>query len=295
MATEIPNSKISSRGNLPDEIKRWIADNQSELTVEQMAERLNVNPTRIINVINTLNTLPPVKNMAWRDRLKRSKAWRHIKDEFSEDELEYFSDKYIQLMGQFNEDILPTEEQQVIGLIRVEIMQHRNMAGRKQLGESSDRIRQMIDGILGAVNGDMSRLDEAGTNHIIDLQNQLAGLENSQNSKTKEFLELSKEHASLTDKLKASRSQRISAATSDKMTWPEMVKALMDKDLQEKESRKFELRRIAANKELDRLTQPHRYMDNQVDIPILYSGSVDNLDNVENIEKNEDKNLTGDE
>lgn len=233
--------------------------------------------------------------MAWRDRLKRSKAWRHIKDEFSEDELEYFSDKYIQLMGQFNEDILPTEEQQVIGLIRVEIMQHRNMAGRKQLGESSDRIRQMIDGILGAVNGDMSRLDEAGTNHIIDLQNQLAGLENSQNSKTKEFLELSKEHASLTDKLKASRSQRISAATSDKMTWPEMVKALMDKDLQEKESRKFELRRIAANKELDRLTQPHRYMDNQVDIPILYSGSVDNLDNVENIEKNEDKNLTGDE
>lgn len=287
MPTPTPKNKISVRGVLPEEVKRWILENTSELTPEQMAEKLNVNVSRILPVLDNYNGVLLDKNFMWRERLKKSKAWRHIKNEFNADELEYFSDKYIQLMEQFKEDILPTEEQQAISLIRLEIMQHRNMSGRKQLGESNARIQGMIDDLLREVNGDMSRLDETDRDRIIDLQNQQATLENAQNLKTKEFLELGKEHNSLTEKLKASRVQRINAATNDKLTWPELVKMLMERENQEKESRKYELHRIAGEKEFNRLSKPHKYMDNNVDIPILSYETMDNLNNVDE--------LTGDE
>jgi hypothetical protein len=287
MATPIPKNKISVRGVLPEDVKRWILENTSELTPEQMAEKLNVNVSRVLPVLDNYNGVLLDKNFMWRERLKKTKAWRHIKNEFTADELEYFSDKYIQLMEQFKEDVLPTEEQQIISLIRVEIMQHRNLVGRKQLGDSNNRIQGMIDDLLRAVNGNMAQLDETDRDRIIELQNQQATLENSQNLKTKEFLELGKEHSSLTEKLKASRVQRINAATNDKLTWPELVKMLMDRKNQEAESRKYELQRVAAEKELERLTKPHRFMDNNVDVPILNYESMDNLNNIDE--------LTGDE
>lgn len=287
MPTPTPKNKISVRGVLPEEVKRWILENTSELTPEQMAEKLNVNVSRVLPVIDNYNGVLIDKNFMWRERLKKSKAWRHIKNEFNADELEYFSDKYIQLMEQFKDDVLPTEEQQVIGLIRVEIMQHRNMAGRKQLGDSNSRIQGMIDDLLREVNGNMGILDETDRDRIIELQNQQATLENAQNLKTKEFLELGKEHSSLTEKLKASRVQRINAATNDKLTWPELVKMLMERENQEKESRKYELHRKAGEKEFDRLSKPHKYMDNNVDIPILSYETMDNLNSVDE--------LTGDE
>lgn len=274
---------IKSKGHLSDDVKRWIADHNSELTPEQMAAQLGIKVDRIISVLDNVAAIMPDKNFKWRERLKRSQVWKHIKNEFSTEELAYFSDKYIVLMEQFKEDVLPTEEQQVIGLIRVEIMQHRNMASRKQLGDGNARIQGMIDDLLRNVNGDMSELDEADRDRIIELQNQQSALDKTQDIKTKEFLALSQQHNELTEKLKASRVQRINAATSDKLTWPELVKQLMDRDIQEKESRKFELQRIAAEKELKRLTQPHKYMDNKIDIPVLYAESIDNLDGAENI------------
>ena len=274
---------LSPRGPLSDEVKRWIVEKASELTVEEIADQLGVRVGRVTDVLDAANTIIQDKNFKWRDRLRRSQVWKHIKEEFTTQELAYFTDKYVVLMEQFKEDVLPTEEQQVIGLIRVEIMQHRNMSSRMQLGNANARIQGMIDDLLRNVNGNMAALEEDDRDRIIELQNQQTTLENSQNLKTKEFLELGKEHSSLTEKLKASRAQRINSASTDKLTWPELIKQLMDRDIQDTESRKFELQRIAKEKELERLTKPHKFMDGKVDLPILYSESIDNLTNADDI------------
>ena len=109
---------------------------------------------------------------------------------------------------------------------------------------------------------------------LADVEQSITNCRQAQSYKIKEVRELNKEHEDLLRALKASREQRISRIENSQKSFMELIKNIYDEEFKEREGRLSSLAKLASQKELERLSQTHQYMDGQVDQPILSNETV---------------------
>lgn len=275
-------SKTKTKGgSFTNEERQFILDNQDTMSVDDIGKQLNRKPLLIEKFIQSHTTLPTADNKGARSHLRRSSFYKHLQQEFTPDELEYIQEQYVKYVQQLKEGVAATEEVQLLSLIKVEVLQQRNLKNKQKISDNAGRYQQMVNDMMVSVSGNFAKLDKDDQQKIMDLNNSIQACMNAEGAKTNEYIELQKQHNELTKKLMASRDQRVNEIVSMKTTWSGYMKQLQDRDKQMEESRRLNITKLATEREFERLSQPHRYADKSVDNPVLMAEVVEKFDKEE--------------
>lgn len=215
-----------------------------------------------------VNALVEVLRTEVHKALKSSKAWKQLKDEMDEGELEYFEEQYFKYMAQFREDVLVTEETQIYLVIKFEVMMHRNAKAKRNSGKEIGKLIRMQEEFLRRFDSP-SDMEDTDRGHILNLETQIQAAKSSEQARSTEYIKLEEKHQALLKDLKATRDQRVTRIESSKETYLSIIKRLQNEEEQDLVGGTMEAMRIATTKEEKRLKTVHTFDDGSQDLPIL--------------------------
>lgn len=225
--------------------------------------------------------------IAIRQELRETLAWKSLQKEFTKEEIARFEESYLEWMRQFKDDVLASEENQIFDYVKVDILLSRALQRqnrtRAEIEDRRDDIKKMK-----LKYGDIDSMDKDTRDTIVALQNRVQFLEGAEQSHVNELEKLLKQKGNLAESLKATRDQRINEVDRGSK-FIDMIKYFQRRDNQEKESKHMALLKRGTEKEFNRLTTPHQYVDGQVDLPIL---SAESLDRIDKLEEQDEANLS---
>jgi hypothetical protein len=257
-----------------DEDQQIAALLKENKTVEDIAEELRRPVTQIVNYCRKfygkgLNEHLPAQaeQVAGYLRSLRSKShWRYLKEHYSADELDFYEELYSQLMAQFKDDILPTEELQIFLAIDAFIMTNHHKKARKLVEDKIDEYEIQISLERKKMSPDMDK--------ITALESQRQVLMSQSNVRTKEFTELAKRFDETIERLKGTREQRFRNVESSRQSWPALIKTMQDRKVRDKEGRQIAIWQKATDKAQEQLQQPYKYINGEYDQPFLSPENV---------------------
>tara|TARA_R110002020_G_scaffold106532_2_gene247938 strand:+ start:755 stop:1582 length:828 start_codon:yes stop_codon:yes gene_type:complete len=260
---------MGKRGKFSEEEINFVKQNAHEKSIEDLARYLDRNPKTIKKLVDSLNLshrdMSPDEydKVSLKNRLYSKEYWPEVNRQFTPGEIDYFVAIWIQLIQQFREDVLPTEELQIKQLITTEILMNRCMVERKRNLEEVER----LDSIL--IEEYARPLGERNTDRIMNLEQQMSLVRGAQSTHTTEYTKLSKEYKDLAKDLKATRDQRLQRIEDGKTSWIGLIRMLEDEIMREREGLDMEIMSASADKSLQELGEYHTYDDGTVDRPML--------------------------
>lgn len=276
---------MPKRGRLGHDEMDYIRANAHTKSAEDIGKKLDRSEDVVRKYIRdhvpppkavTVAEVEDAEKITIRQELRNSEAWKVLKDEFSPEELKYFEEAYIKMMGQMQGNVLPTEEVQVCQAIKYQLLMSRNLKERKKCREDIDRLEDMQRDFLHQFGGDVSQMSDDQKDFSLNLETQLNAARQGEQSRTTEYVKLEDRHADLMKALKTTRDQRIKQVdTAMKDGFLSVIKALSTRDEQERQGRQIELVKLAGKKEYVRLGRPQTYEDGADDNPILSADTVD--------------------
>lgn len=254
------------------------------LTSEQIAIQLNRNVETVEKYIRD-NYIPPnpekpidknkAEKIQVRQELRSSQKWKRLKEELTDEEIKYVEEEYVNLMTQFKGDVLATEENQILDAVKFQILQSRNLMGRRRALDDIERLEKQRDKFIASKQGGgVEMMSDEDHSFLLNIETQISAAKTAEHSMTGEYVKLQERVDALWRSLKSTRDQRIKQIESSKISFLGLVKALQDRDLQEREGRQTKLMEMAANKEYDRLGEYHEYVDGNADRPILSADTI---------------------
>ena len=196
--------------------------------------------------------------------LKTRLYWKDLKDQFSKDELEMILFHWGRMIGQFRDDVLPTEELQVLDTIKLEILMNRAL---KEQQKSMKSIEDLEDWV---VREKQLSIEDRDMDRIFNLERQVAVLRASQESLNKDYKDLQQKKGMMLRDLKATREQRIKKLEDSKQTFVGWIKKLAEDPVYSREiGIDLEKMRMAYQQEEARLSEYHQYEDGGIDQPFL--------------------------
>lgn len=250
-------------GPFSEDEKIFISDNCGYMDFAQIAEKLGRNPASVRKFIKNTLGKPVTSSIELNAEysIKRSPIWKELKNQFTEDELKMFVYYWGRIVTQFQDDVLPTEEMQIVDYIRLEIMISRLLTRQHQNSLEIKEIETKLEQEREGAN-DPARLDM--------LSHQVAIRIAAQQAITKEHKELVQQKTSILDKMKGTREARIKLLESSRETFIGWIKQIITKqDLRQKLGTQMAKMRLAMKQEEEKLKQVHTYSDGLQDIPIL--------------------------
>tara|TARA_B100000085_G_scaffold284045_1_gene316099 strand:+ start:1711 stop:2496 length:786 start_codon:yes stop_codon:yes gene_type:complete len=257
------------KGRISKDEGRTISRLIDSLTVEDIAKELDRSVSSVEDYIKRKLKvgLSSVEIAAY--SLEDRPYWVELEAQFTYDELELFKYHWSRIISQFKDDVFPTEELQVVDVIKLEILMNRCLKGNKENIEQINIYDQMI-------REERSRdKDQQDVDQIINLERQVASLRASQESLNRDYRELQAKKASMLREMKGTREQRIKRLEDSKQSFTSWVASLMqDPERMKKYGIEMEKMRLAMEKEKDRLAAFHKYEDGTVDQPFLTPDTV---------------------
>lgn len=265
------------KGRISKEDEEFIKDNLS-LSPDDLAKAVQRDPESVKEFIRRKVARGQFEPPWWLEEDDANTAeynlisrpfWHEITQQFTDEELEIFKYHWVRIISQFKDDVIPTEELQVVDLIKMEILMNRALKSNKENIEQIRLIDQMIS------EERRKGLELADKEIIFSFERQIASLKASQESLNRDYRELqSKKNAMLKD-MKATREQRVKRLEDSKNNFSSWMAHLMtNPSLSEKYGEEMEKMRLAAEKEKERLSSFHQYIDGTVDQPILTPDTV---------------------
>ena len=119
-------------GRLSKQEKRTITNLIQSMTVEDIAKKLDRSFDAINDFVkNELKVgLSKVEVAAY--SLEDRPYWIELEAQFTFDELQLFKYHWSKIISQFKDDVFPTEEIQVVDVIKLEILMNRCLKGNKE-------------------------------------------------------------------------------------------------------------------------------------------------------------------
>jgi hypothetical protein len=252
------------RGRLSKEEIRFIKAHIDDVTIEDLAKQLD----RDIESIDSFVKRKLKKNISLEEEIAFSLEdrpyWKDLQSQFTIDELELFQYHWGRIISQFKDDVFPTEELQVVDVIKLEILMNRCLKSNKDNIDEMNLIEKLIRDER-AVDKDQRDMD-----YILNLERQLASLRASQESLNRDYRELQSKKVGMLREMKGTREQRIKRLEDSKQSFTSWVAHLIqDPETLKRYGIEMEKMRLAMKKEEERLSAFHTYEDGQVDQPFL--------------------------
>lgn len=255
--------------------RKFMEDNWDSMDYEDIAAKLRRDPKvvrrHIEKTYGRTNLSKKVKEQLLPEdfNIKKSPVWKELRAQFNSEELKKFLYYWGRIVGQFKEDVLATEEMQVVDYIRLELLIDRLLNQQHQSLLEISTLEQQLDEIRKSNNPDIDR--------ITQLSDSIAIRRSAIGSMTKEYQTLYVEKTKTLDKMKGTRDARVKHLESSKDSFIGWVKQIVTNEVFRKEAGIYmEKLRLAMKKEEERLSKPHKYIDGMVDIPLLTTTTIDN-------------------
>ena len=258
--------------------EKFIRENLN-LGFEELATELDREPESVLTFIKKKVAKGDFASPSWMEQpnyeeqaqfdLTFRPYWNELKQQFTEGELELFKYHWARIISQFRDDVIPTEELQVVDLIKLELLMNRSLKYNKENIEQVSMFEGLIHD-LRAVDVDQQDRDE-----IFNLERQVASLKASQESLNKDYRELQSKKSSMLKEMKATREQRVKRLEDSKQSFTSWLAYLVSNpDVARGYGTEMEKMRLAMNKQKERLSQYHKYQDDLVDQPFLTPDTV---------------------
>ena len=256
-------------GRLSKDEQRTIARLVDTMTVEDIAEQLDRSVDAIEKFVKGTLKFGLTGIEAAQFDLEDRPYWVELQGQFTYDELQLFKYHWAKIISQFKDDVFPTEEIQIIDVIKLELLMNRCLKSNK------DNLEELnINETLLRDQRQMSEEDQ-DRELMISTQRQIASLRAAQESLNKDYRELQTKKATMLREIKGTREQRIKRLEDSKQSFTAWVASLMqDPDLVKSYGIEMEKMRLAMEKEKVRLSHFHKYEDGIVDQPFLTPDTV---------------------
>lgn len=257
------------KGRISKEEERIIARLIDSLTVEDIAKQLDRDVESIDNFVKRKFKVGLSNEEAAAFSLEDRPYWIELRSQFTDEELDLFKYHWSRIISQFKDDVFPTEELQVVDVIKLELLMNRCLKTNK------DNIVE-LNTFTELVREERARdKDQRDQDYIINLERQIAALRASQESLNRDYRELQTKKAAMLREMKGTREQRIKRLEDSKQSFTSWVANLMqDPETMKRYGIEMEKMRLAMNKERERLSQLHKYEDGTIDQPLLTPDTV---------------------
>lgn len=264
--------KTIKRGRLSAEEKKQIealCETKSDVEIGKILRRPaeSVQSYRVEFLTNNPG-LASKKNqhVELREELHAHYQWESFKKEFGPDELIHFEHSYIEWVSQFGGNVLASERKQIFQAITIELFMARHNRERQSVQSDIDRMERMvsIEFSLKAPE-DMT---PAEREKVTAITAQINSLRATTQSKTREYKDLSDRYSAITKELKGLRQQRIDRIDVEGKNFIGVLKNLEDEELRNRTGTDMLIMNHAIDKEFERLSQYHTYMNGEVDFPL---------------------------
>jgi hypothetical protein len=268
------------KGRFSKEDEKFIKDN-IELGHEGLATELDRDPESVLGFIKKKVAKGDLPTPTWLNEettkveqaqfdLQFRPYWVELEMQFTKTELELFKYHWARIISQCRDDVMPTEELQVVDLIKLELLMNRCLKNNKdnmeQISEFDEQTR-----VLRRQNGDGMNTDE-----IFNLERQMASLRASQESLNKDYRELQTKKNAMLKETKATREQRVKRLEDSKQSFTSWLAHLISNpDVARSYGLEMEKMRLAMGKEKERLSKLHEYQDKVIDQPFLTPDTVE--------------------
>jgi len=253
-----------------DEIA-YITEHHQTMSVEGMGAELDRDAESVKNFIKDKlgESLQEKREIQALYDLKGKPQWRDIQDQFNEHELDMFEYHWRRIVTQFRDDVLPTEELQIIDAIKLELLMNRALRDQQI---NSEQIRTFE----GLVNDEKEKpVEYQDRDYVFNLERQVAVLRAAQESLNRDYKDLGMKKGAMLKDMKATREQRIKRLEDSKQTFIGWVTDLMvDPEKRHELGVQMEKMRLAMDKEREALSEWHQYEDKVIDQPFLTPDSV---------------------
>ena len=259
------------KGRFTKTEQEFIKNNHREMSTLDMAAHLDRDPVSVESYVKDKignATLDDREIEALHD-LQNRPLWKDLQKQFTEEELQSLLYHWSRIITQFRDDVLPTEELQIIDAIKLEILMNRALIGQQSNMKNISDYEELI-----TVEKSKS-LEIQDKDYIYNLERQIAVCRAAQDSLTRDYKDLQTKKAAMLKDLKATREQRIKRLEDSKQTFIGWVRNLMSNpDTRREIGIEMEKMRLAMNKEAERLSEYHKYEDGLIDQPFLTPDSV---------------------
>ena len=266
------------KGRISKEEEKWIKDN-IDVGLNRIATELNRNPDTLLEFIKKKVAKGDLPEPSWMENTNKEEQahydltfrpyFNELKQQFTDEELKLFQYHWARIISQFKDDVIPTEELQVVDLIKLELLMNRCLKGNK------DNIEQ-ISALEALVSAERARdVDQQDRDEVFNMERQVASLKASQESLNKDYRELQTKKNSMLKEMKATREQRVKRLEDSKQNFTSWLAYLVSNpDVTTSYGIEMEKMRMAMYKERERLSSFHKYQDQQVDQPFLTPDTV---------------------
>lgn len=257
------------KGRLSKEEIRFISASIDNITIEDIANKLD----RDVESIDAFVKRKLKRGLSIEEEvafeLEDRPYWKELESQFTFEELELFKYHWTRIIAQFKDDVFPTEELQVVDVIKLEILMNRCLKSNKDNISEMNVIEKLIRDER-AVDKDQRDQD-----YIMNMERQMAALRASQESLNRDYRELQTKKAAMLREMKGTREQRIKRLEDSKQSFTSWVANLMQNpEVMKQYGIEMEKMRMAMKKEEERLSAYHKYEDGQIDQPFLTPDTV---------------------
>jgi hypothetical protein len=257
------------KGRLSNAETKFITENADTMEVEDIATHLDRDPSSIETFIKRKLHLGLSAEEEVAYTLEERPYWSELKQQFTGEELELVKYHWSRIISQFKDDVFPTEEMQVIDVIKIELLMNRSLKSNKQ---NIDEIN--VIEVLAAEERSVDA-DQRDRDYLLSLERQMATLRASQESLNRDYRDLQTKKSAMLKEMKGTREQRIKRLEDSRETFTGWVAHLMQNPhITKKYGIEMEKMRLAMEKEKERLSQYHTYNDGLVDQPFLTPDTV---------------------
>jgi len=258
-------SSPKKRGKLSKGEMAYIEQNCFDSPLSSIARHLNRNVEPIKRYIDQ-------KNLKARDltdqehllsTLRNRYYFQELLKQFDDGEITFFEHMWIDYFKQFNEDVVHTEEMQIVEVARTEILINRSMKDRQEIIGNIQQIEKMIDAEME------KHPDMQDTQALAMFQGQLGAMIGSKSSYINEHEKLLTKKERLLKDLKGTREQRKRISEDANTNFLLWMRQLDEMHVKDKEGFDMEVHRVATDKARERLAEYHEYEDGIVDQPVL--------------------------
>ena len=252
------------KGRLSNDETQFITDNADNMGPEEIATALDRDPASIAMFIKRKLRLGLSEEEEVAYSLEDRPYWSELKQQFTTEELELVKYHWSRIIAQFRDDVFPTEEMQVVDVIKIEMLMNRSL---KQNKETIDQINLLEKLLIQERDVELEHRDR---DYIMNLERQAATLRASQESLNRDYRDLQTKKSAMLKEMKGTREQRIKRLEDSKQSFTGWVAHLMQNpNIVKQYGLEMEKMKMAMNKEKERLSAFHKYDDGQVDQPFL--------------------------
>jgi hypothetical protein len=261
------------KGRFSKKEQQFIEQNCEAMPLDEIASELDRDPDSVESFIkNKLRrgiSRQKQKELNAAYDLKNRPYWSDLKAQFSSQELEMFLFHWGRIISQFRDDVLPTEELQVIDAIKLELLMNRALKEQQANMLGIENFEGLIEDEKNKAPGDRD------IDYIFNLERQVAVQRAAQESIARDYKDLQTKKNAMLKELKGTREQRIKRLEDSKETFASWIQALaLRPEMRDGLGTEMEKMRLAMDKERVKLTEYHKYEDGVVDQPFLTPDSV---------------------